>query len=136
MPLSIPRREAAVLDAAVAAVADAAAEVAATAADEALVRAFFRAQIEASKQVQSAALKDPDFERPEDTPDVDEVLRPALLRIGEKIARLIVALPPGLGAGEVRAAARDQLRTPHLTEPSKLAIADALSALSREAAAQ
>jgi cyclohexadienyl dehydratase len=136
MPLEVPRREAAVLDAAVAAVAESAAEIAATTTDEKLVRAFFRAQIEASKQVQWAALKDPDFERPEDPLDVDEVLRPALLRIGEKIARLIVALPPGLDAGEVRAAVRDQLRTPRLSEPSKRAIADALTALSRGAAPQ
>jgi len=136
MPLEVPRREAAVLDAAVAAVAESAAEVAATTTDEELVRAFFRAQLEASKQVQWAALKDPDFERPEDPLDVDEVLRPALLRIGEKIARLIVALPPGLNAGEVRAAVHDQLRTPRLSEPSKRAIADALTALSRGVAPQ
>jgi cyclohexadienyl dehydratase len=131
LPLVAPRREAAVLDAAVAAVADAAtaAEVAAPPA-EALVRAFFRAQIEASKQLQWSALKDPAFVRPEDPPDVSDVLRPALMRIGEKIARLIVALPSGLDPREVRIAARDQLRTPRLSESSQAAIADAITALS------
>ena len=131
LPLVVPRREAIVLDAAVAAVADAA--IGAGVAEPpaaALVRALFRSQIEASKQVQWSALKDPDFERPDDPPDVGDVLRPALIRIGEKIARLIVALPTGLDRREVSKAARDQLRTPHLSESSQQAIADAITALS------
>jgi len=153
LPLVVPRREAIVLDAAVVAVTDAmavtdavavagATAVASAAAetdtatgaaiappDEPLVRSFFRAQIEASKQVQWAALKDPRYERPKDLPDVSEVLRPALIRIGEKIARGIVALPSGLDPRDVRAAARDQLRTPYLSEASINAIADAIAAL-------
>jgi hypothetical protein len=96
-----------------------------------LVRAAFRAQIEAAKQVQWAAIKDTRYERPEEVPGVDEVLRPALLRIGEKIARLIVALPHGLDRETVRAAARDQLRTPRLLETSRLAVADAIANLSQ-----
>jgi hypothetical protein len=63
-------------------------------------------------------------------PGVDAVLRPALLRIGEKIARLIVALPRDLDRDAVRAAAHDQLRTPRLTETSKIAIADSITRLS------
>jgi cyclohexadienyl dehydratase len=136
MALAAPRREARVLDAALEAVEKAAAEVSAPPVDEALVRALFRAQIDAAKQVQSAALKDPDFERPEHPPDIDGKLRPALIRIGEKIARMIVALPPGLEADAVRAATLDQLRAPLVNEHSKRAIADALIALSRGAAAQ
>jgi hypothetical protein len=58
------------------------------------------------------------------------VLRPALIRIGEKIARLIVALPSGLDSREVRIVARDQLRTPRLSESSQAVIADAITALS------
>jgi len=131
LPLVVPRRETVVLDAAVADVAAAAsgagiAEPPATP----LVRAFFRAQIEASKQVQVSSLKDPAFVRPDAPPDVGEVLRPALMRIGAKIAGLIVALPAGLDPGEVRRAARDQLRTPYLSESSKHSIADAIAALS------
>jgi cyclohexadienyl dehydratase len=137
LPLVVPRREAIVLDAAVAAVADAATAAAnASPPATSLVRAFFRAQIEASKQVQWSALKDPDFVRPDDPPDVGKVLRPALIRIGEKIARLIVALPTGLDPREISEAASDQLRTPHLTEASQQAIADAIAALSGGAADQ
>ena len=69
-------------------------------------------------------------------PGVDEVLRPALLRIGEKIARLIVALPQGLDREAVQAAARDQLRTPRLTETSQRAIADSIAGLSQAPRAQ
>jgi hypothetical protein len=95
-----------------------------------LVRALYRALIEAAKQVQRTALKDPDYEPPDAVPDVDNVLRPALLRIGEKVARLVVALPAGLRRDEVRAAAVDQLRTPHVAPESKRAIADAIAVLS------
>jgi hypothetical protein len=100
------------------------------------VLAAFRAQIEAAKQVQWAAIKDSRYERPEVVPGVDEVLRPALLRIGEKIARLIVALPQGLDREAVRAAARDQLRTARLTETSKRAVADSIANLSQAPRAQ
>ena len=129
-PLVVPRREAIVLDAAVRSVAAAAAARGVDVPDEALVRGFFRAQIEASKQLQRAALDDPRFDRPETTPDVDTVLRPALIRIGDKIARLVVALPPGLAARDVLAATRDQLRTPWLSAASVEAIAASVSALS------
>jgi cyclohexadienyl dehydratase len=136
MPLVVERREATVLAAAVEAVRAAATAAKAQPPPDARVRAAFRAQIEAAKQVQWAALKDPGYERPEVLPGVDAVLRPALLRIGEKIARLIVALPTGLDRDAVRAAARDQLRTPRLTEASKLAIADTIALLSQAPRAQ
>jgi cyclohexadienyl dehydratase len=124
------RREAAVLAAAVEAVREAAAVVKTPPPPRDLVLAVFRAQIEAAKQVQWSAIKDSRYERPEVVPGVDAVLRPALLRIGEKIARLIVALPRNLDRDAVRAAAHDQLRTPRLTETSKIAIADSITRLS------
>jgi len=130
------RREATVLAAAVEAVREAAAAAKIPPQPGTLVRAAFRAQIEAAKQVQWSAIKDSRYERPEVVPGVDEVLRPALLRIGEKIARLIVALPQGLDRETVRAAARDQLRTPRLLETSRLAIADAIANLSQAPRAQ
>jgi cyclohexadienyl dehydratase len=128
--LVVERREATVLAAAVEAVHGAAAAAKVPPPPRDLVLAAFRAQIEAAKQVQWAAIKDSRYERPEVVPGVDEVLRPALLRIGEKIARLIVALPQGLDREAVRAAARDQLRTPRLTETSNRAIADSIAKLS------
>jgi len=130
------RREATVLAAAVEAVREAAAAAKMPPPPRDLVLVAFRAQIEAAKQVQWAAIKDSRYERPEVVPGVDAVLRPALLRIGEKIARLIVALPRDLDREAVRAAARDQLRTPRLAETSKLAIADSIAKLSHAPRAQ
>jgi cyclohexadienyl dehydratase len=128
--LVVERREAAVLAAAVEAIREAAAAAKVPPPPRDLVLAAFRAQIEAAKQVQWSAIKDSRYEHPEVVPGVDAVLRPALLRIGEKIARLIVALPRDLDRDAVRAAARDQLRTPRLSETSKIAIADSITKLS------
>jgi len=130
LPLVDERREAAVLAAALEAVREAEAAAKMEPQPRDLVLAAFRAQIEAAKEVQWAAVQDSRTEHPEVVPGVDAVLRPALLRIGEKIARLLVALPKGLDREAVRAAARDQLRTPRLTEKSKLAIADSIAKLS------
>jgi cyclohexadienyl dehydratase len=129
LPLVAPRREAAVLDAAVASVRAAAGATGAKAPPDALVRRFFRAQIEAAKQVQRAAVQDAEAERPAQLPDVVDVLRPALLRIGEKIAGLVVVLPAGLESGAVAATARSELRAPYLDDASRTAIADAIVAL-------
>jgi len=131
LPLVVERREASVLEAAVKAVRAAAIAAKTPPPPDASVQTAFRAQIEAAKQVQWAAIKDPDYEQPAETPSVDEVLRPALIRIGEKIARLIVALPLGLDRETVRTAALDQLRTPRLTLESRHAIADAIASLSQ-----
>jgi cyclohexadienyl dehydratase len=136
IPLVVERREVDVLAAAAEAVREAAAAAKTPPPPRALVLAAFRAQIEAAKQVQRAAIKDPRYERPEVVPGVDAVLRPALLRIGEKIARLIVALPRDLDRETLRAAARDQLRTPWLSEASRLAIADSIAKLSQAPRAQ
>ena len=58
-------------------------------------------------------------------------LRPALLRIGERIARLLVVLPPGLDEETALASVREHLRTPHLVEASRRTIARALAELSQ-----
>jgi cyclohexadienyl dehydratase len=131
LPLVVPRREDVVLDASVANVAAAAAAAGRPAPPEELVRKVFRAQIEAAKQVQWSTIKDRKYEPPEALPDVDSVLRPALLRIGQKIAQLLVTLPPGLDDDQVRKAARAELRTPRLIDASRVAIADSIAALSR-----
>jgi cyclohexadienyl dehydratase len=156
LPLVAAGREAVVLAAGVEAVGAAAAAAGTAPPSEVLVRALYRALIEAAKQVQrtevqptevqrtevrqteaqQTALKNADSEDPADVPDLDDALRPALLRIGEKIARLVVALPAGLDRTSVWAAAVDQLRTPQLTLESKRAIADALAVLSNAPAAR
>jgi cyclohexadienyl dehydratase len=131
LPLEVPEREAIVLDAAVAGVRAAAERARVAPPSDALVRALFRAQLEAAKEVQSAAIKHPGFSPMQPLPDLDTQLRPALLRIGERIARLLIALPQGLDEASLRATARQALRTPHLSEDSTLAIANAIARLSR-----
>jgi hypothetical protein len=126
IPLVAERREAVVISAGVEAVHAAAAASQRKPPPEALVRAVFRAQIEAAKQVQWGAIQDSDFEWPDRVPSVNEALRPALLRIGQKIAQLLVALPTDLDRAGVRAAARAELRNEYLTDTSRLAIADAI----------
>jgi len=87
-----------VLDAAVRAVATAARERGGPAPAEAATRAFFREQIERAKEVQElelARLRDraagaPTRDEPA-PPDLDRALRPALARIGEKLAFLWAA---------------------------------------------
>lgn len=129
-PLEVPEREALVLDAAVESARAAAQSAGAALPDDALVRALFRAQMEAAKEVQWNAIRDPDFAQPEQVPDLDDELRPALLRIGVRIAQGLVRLPAGADREALRAAASEQLRTSWLSDASKRAIADALVALS------
>ena len=131
LPLEVPEREGFILDAAVAAVTAEATRREVPVPPRELVRALFRAQIEAAKEVQWAAVSDPAFVPPDPVPDVEAVLRPALVRIGDRIARLLVDLPPGLERDSARSAARAALRTPRLSATRRRAIADAIADLSR-----
>ncbi len=96
-PVEVPEREAVVIRAGQRAVARAAEEAGAAPPAPAAVAAFYREQIEASKARQREVLAGPT--RPGEAPDLATELRPALLRIGEKIAWLLVRVgipePPG-----------------------------------------
>jgi cyclohexadienyl dehydratase len=129
MPLEVPEREEVVLDAAVDSTSKAAQRFGAATPDPELVKRLFRAQMDAAKEVQWNAIKDPLYSRPASIPDIKTVLRPALLRIGDRIGQLLVALPAGLSRDSVRTAAFEQLRTERLSDASKQAIADAIAAL-------
>ncbi|MGI9590340.1 MAG: hypothetical protein ACR2P8_03150, partial [Myxococcota bacterium] len=96
--------------------------------DEGSVRVFFRAQMSAAKAVQWRAVKDDDF-RPAELPDLDDALRPALLRIGARIAQLLLALPPELEADAVGAAAARALRAPYLEPADRESLVEAITAL-------
>ena len=120
LPVEVPDREERVLEAAWAATERAAADAGRAPPPEAAVRALFRAQIEAAKAIQRATLaRPPAHSAPA---SLEHELRPALLRLGERIAGLVVELEatpaaatdalaarildlPGLGADEVRALA-------------------------------
>ncbi len=96
--------------------------------EEKRVRALFEAQFEAAREVQWRAVKDSNYQPAEPLPDLERELRPALLRIGERTARLLLALPIQLDPAAVRAAAREELRTPYLDPARRDALADAIAA--------
>jgi len=90
---------------------------------------FYRAQIEAAKAIQRQVLATP--AGPEDTPipDLGTQLRPALLRINDRIATLLVALPAEIDPSEIRVASQEELISTNLPERNRVAITKALIAL-------
>jgi len=132
LPIADPAREAKVIEAALTGVRAAAKRSHAAAPVDEAVRAFFRAQIDAARQLQLAAARDPSYQPEEPVPDLQAELRPALLRIGERIAALLVALPEGLDAAEVERATREGLRSPWLEASARRALADAITEFSKQ----
>jgi cyclohexadienyl dehydratase len=127
LPIAAPQREARVIEAAVAAVRTAAARARRAPPSEAAVRALFQAQIDAAREVQLAAGRDPSYAPREPAPDLDAELRPALLRVGQRIAALLLALPEQLGEAQAQRACREGLRSPWLPELSRRALARAVT---------
>ena len=131
VPLEVPEREEIVLDRATTSALAAAHRADVRAPSSLDIRSFFRVQMEAAKQVQRKAVQDAAYAPDSPLPDLDRDLRPALLRIGERIARLSILLPGNLEPASVRAAAEDALRAPYLRNASRRAIADAVVDLTR-----
>ena len=128
-PVEDAAQEVRVLDAAVRGVREAAERAGVAPPGEADVRAFYRAQIEAAKAIQRRTLRGAVTQDAKPS-DLGEVLRPALMRIGDRMAQLIVVLHSGVeGAdGEMdleQELARHQLEKATLEEirRSLLAIA-------------
>jgi cyclohexadienyl dehydratase len=132
LPIADPARETKVIEAALAGVRAAVNRSHAAPPPDEVVRAFFRAQIDAARQVQLAAGRDASYRPEEPIPDLQAELRPALLRIGERIAALLLTLPEGLDAAEARRAIHDGLRSPWLQENTRRALADALTTFSKQ----
>jgi chorismate mutase len=108
-----PEREQKVLTAAMASTSAAAAQAETAPLPELRVRALFRAQIEAAIAVQQAVLSAPaDPSAP--SLDLETELRPALLRIGDRIAWLLVRLPGPLDPGDVDRQTSEALDAPGL----------------------
>ena len=126
LPVEVPAREARVLDAAWAATKRAAAAANRQPPPETAVRALFRAQIDAAKAIQRAVL-DGDA-APGPTPSLDGELRPALLRLGDRIAALVVELERTPRA-ETDALAARTLGLPGLDDQHVRALASAVAAL-------
>jgi cyclohexadienyl dehydratase len=125
VPLEVPERESVVIEAAATGVLEAASKRDVVPPSYLLIQRFFRIQLDAAKQIQRHAVADHDLALEEDPPDLDADLRPALLHIGSRIARLIVQLPP-LQAISVFSETRDGLRAPFLARSSVTAIAEAI----------
>lgn len=119
-PVEVPERERRVIDAALARVRAAEAEAdrppgSRVPADA--VRALFGTQIEAAKAIQRRVLAGP---RPPGTPTppaLDSALRPALLRIGDRIAWLVVRLPGQIPDAEILARSQGELAPLGLPAP-------------------
>ena len=90
---------------------------------------FYRAQIEAAKTIQRRILASSAPSRGEPIPDLTMALRPALLRINDRVANLLVALPDGISEQAIRNAAEEELISTNLPEKDREAIAQALIAL-------
>ncbi|MBW1843385.1 MAG: transporter substrate-binding domain-containing protein [Deltaproteobacteria bacterium] len=131
LPIVIPTREALVLDAAAESVRDAAERQGVAPPAEDAVRKLFVALMEAGKEVQIAALTDPYFTSLEILPNLKAELRPALLRIGERIAQLLVALPADLDRAQIIEAAKLGLRSAEVSDAAMLTIAEAISELTK-----
>jgi cyclohexadienyl dehydratase len=127
-PVSAPERELRVIDAALEAARDAAPGTRLTPSSERTVRAFFEAQISAAKQIQRATLTGPAGGAP--TADLDGALRPALLRIGTRIAFLLHRLPAQIDRDDLEDFAAQRLRTPGLSDGAREALVDAIATLS------
>ncbi len=130
LPVHAPEREARVLDAAVAAVSEAAREAGTRAPPEAAVRAFFAAQIAAAREIQLAVLAGPPGSG--EPADLEGELRPALIRIGDRIGWLIARLPAGLDPERARRGALEGLSgsgAGRLSPETRKALAEAVAVL-------
>jgi cyclohexadienyl dehydratase len=131
LPLEAPGREREVRERGVAAAREAAREAGVAAPPDEAVGALFEALVAAAKEAQRAARGVDEVGEDAEAPDLDGELRPALLRIGERIAWLAVRLPEGLREAEIALALRDGVREPGLGEPSLRALAAAIAELVR-----
>lgn len=99
-PIRVPAQEQAVLDAGLASVREAAIRDDLAPPADAAVRDFFIALIDAAREVQEATLSGPASEAA--PAQLEQVLRPALARISERIAWLLVRLPEPLDEAELK----------------------------------
>jgi cyclohexadienyl dehydratase len=121
-----PEREARVIEAALEAVRAASDEAGRRPPEAAAVRALFRAQIEAAKAIQRRVLAAPSAHSDAEAPDLTGALRPALIRIGDRLARLLVRLPAEASRSQIRQRAGEALSKDALTPDEIETIADAL----------
>lgn len=127
-----PAREARVLEAAWADVARHALAAGVAPPPRARVEAFYRAQIDAAVEIQERALDGPPAPAPRF--DLARELRPALLRIGDRMAFALVRLDAVPSSSAVRAALAEELAPLGIDAARGDALADALLGLSQSRA--
>jgi cyclohexadienyl dehydratase len=127
-PVRVPEQERAVLDAALRSVREAATRAARPTPSSAAVGVFFGALIDGAREVQERTLAGPPSAAA--TPDLDGVLRPALARVSERIARLLVELPESPDRAQLDAALAplDKLG---VAPETRARLGEALAAISR-----
>jgi cyclohexadienyl dehydratase len=128
-PVDTPERELLVMAATRAAVADAAATHGRGPPSDDAIDRLSRVLIEAAKDVQRAALADPAPRTAGPSPDLATMLRPALLRIGDRIAHLVVSLPASIDRATIADAVRDGLRAHPLSEARRRDLIAAIAGL-------
>ena len=96
-----------------------------------VVRAFYRAQIEAAKEIQRTTLGGPVSREAQGT-DLSDVLRPALIRIGDRLAQLVVAVHEDGSATDSARKVRDRLRSHGLSGATVSELERTIDALSRD----
>ena len=130
LPVRDPEQEQRVLEGAVKAARDAAKRAGVLPIPDRWVEALFRAQIDAGAALQEFTLARPaGAARP--AFDLEGELRPALARIGERIAECLARLPGPLDPAAVEHEATDQLDAPGLDSAARQAIADVIAQVSR-----
>jgi cyclohexadienyl dehydratase len=129
-PVDDPAQESRVQESALLQVRAAAQAAGRPAPEDAAVVAFWQAQFAAAKTLQRRAHGDPSQEY-----SLETELRPALARIGTKLAWLLVRIPGRLRAADIRARARAELAETGLPAQSIELIAGALSRVSASVAA-
>ena len=134
-PVHVPEQEDRVVVAASVAVADAARRLGVPAPRSDAVATLFRAQMAAAKEIQFAILAAPAPTESGAPMDL-AALRQALLRIGDRIAELLVRLPSGLEEEQVHSLAQSGLDAPGLGALARDRIASGIIAVaaSREPA--
>lgn len=124
-----PAREIVVLQAAVESTRKAAAQAGKPMPEEAAVRELFAALIEAAKEVQRNTPVENQSEAP---PDLATELRPALIAIGERVARLVVSLDRPISTQQAIDWIDEQIHSCRLSSAIRRRLAQALSGFSRK----
>jgi cyclohexadienyl dehydratase len=135
LPVRDPEQEQRVLDAATKAARDAAKRAGVLPIPDRWVQALFRALVDAGAAVQEATLARPAGRMPRAFA-LESELRPALERIGERIARYLAHLPGPLDPGAVEHATVAELDVAGLPPERVEAIAEVIAQVSRYRAPQ